>query len=55
MLDVKRNRQKQITLGVPRNRSKHGVCVADNYLYMYGGKDGTLSYKDLTRYNLGKC
>ncbi|XP_050418348.2 uncharacterized protein LOC126831740 [Patella vulgata] len=35
----------------PRSRFKHSSCVHGNYVYIYGGKDGTQPLKDLWRFD----
>ncbi|XP_064648141.1 uncharacterized protein LOC135500542 isoform X2 [Lineus longissimus] len=37
----------------PSSRCKHAMCLYRGNIYMYGGRDGNRSLKDLWQYNLG--
>eukprot|EP01090_Pellita_catalonica_P015953 TRINITY_DN4437_c0_g1_i1.p1 TRINITY_DN4437_c0_g1~~TRINITY_DN4437_c0_g1_i1.p1 ORF type:complete len:252 (+),score=35.33 TRINITY_DN4437_c0_g1_i1:252-1007(+) len=37
----------------PGQRRFHGMCVVNNYLFVYGGKDGRTMYRDTSRLLLG--
>ncbi|XP_033100788.1 uncharacterized protein LOC117104195 [Anneissia japonica] len=39
-------------LVTPCMRSKHAACVANNFIYVFGGRDAHSSRKDLWRYNI---
>ena len=41
-------------LPYPQSRNKLVSCLHENFVYIYAGKDGTISLKDFWRFNIGK-
>lgn len=40
-------------LPFPQSRNKLASCLHENFVYIYAGKDGTISLKDFWRFNIG--
>ena len=38
----------------PSARCKHGACVYDGCLYVYGGRDGNIPHRDLWKFDLSE-
>ncbi|KAL8611934.1 hypothetical protein ACOMHN_034063 [Nucella lapillus] len=39
----------------PRSRHRHSACCVGEYVYVFGGKEGTSPRKDVWRFHIGSC